>query len=68
MIDFEAIGEVSDAIPTGVAVVLRGTVRVCDDDDSVASVDKFLSAGSAATRDSRLTDCEVGKSRLGDQK
>lgn len=41
MVHFEAIGKVSDAIPAGVAVVLRGTVRVSDDDDSVTSVDKF---------------------------
>jgi len=41
MVDFEAIGEIPDAVPAGVAVVLRGTVRVSDDDDSVASVDKF---------------------------
>lgn len=44
MVDFEAVGEVSNAISAGVAVMLRGAIRVSDYYHSVASVNKFLGA------------------------
>lgn len=44
MVDFEAVGEVSNAVSAGVAVMLRGAIRVSDYNHSVASVNQFLGA------------------------
>lgn len=44
MVDFEAVCEVSNAVSAGVAVMLRGTIRMSDYNDSVTPVNQFLGA------------------------